>query len=57
MGVPFMMVITLGALQSISNDYYEAAELDGATGQQQFFAIAVPLLRPSWCPRPCWACS
>ena len=26
LGVPFMMVITLGGLQSISQDYYEAAE-------------------------------
>jgi arabinogalactan oligomer / maltooligosaccharide transport system permease protein len=50
LGVPFMMVITLGALQSISNDYYEAAELDGASGRQQFFAITVPLLRPILVP-------
>ena len=50
LGVPFMMVITLGALQSISQDYYEAAELDGASGRQQFFAITVPLLRPILVP-------
>ena len=31
LGVPFMMVITLGGLQSISQDYYEAADIDGAT--------------------------
>lgn len=50
LGVPFMMVITLGALQSISQDYYEAAEIDGATGRQQFAAITVPLLRPILVP-------
>ncbi len=44
------MVITLGALQSISQDYYEAAELDGASGRQQFFAITVPLLKPILVP-------
>lgn len=30
-GVGFVMVIFFGALQSISTDYYEAAELDGAS--------------------------
>jgi arabinogalactan oligomer/maltooligosaccharide transport system permease protein len=50
LGVPFMMVITLGALQSISQDYYEAADLDGASGRQSFFAITVPLLRPILLP-------
>jgi arabinogalactan oligomer/maltooligosaccharide transport system permease protein len=50
LGVPFMMVITLGALQSISQDYYEAAELDGASGRQQFGSITAPLLRPILVP-------
>jgi len=50
LGVPFMMVITLGGLQAISNDYYEAAEIDGANGRQQFSRITVPLLRPVLVP-------
>jgi len=50
LGVPFMMVITLGGLQSISQDYYEAAEIDGASGRQQFFGITLPLLRPVLVP-------
>lgn len=50
LGVPFMMVITLGGLQSISNDYYEAAEIDGASTIQSFRAITVPLLRPVLVP-------
>jgi arabinogalactan oligomer/maltooligosaccharide transport system permease protein len=50
LGVPFMMVITLGGLQAISNDYYEAAEIDGANGRQQLFRITLPLLRPVLIP-------
>jgi arabinogalactan oligomer/maltooligosaccharide transport system permease protein len=50
LGVPFMMVITLGGLQAISSDYYEAAELDGANGRQQFRGITLPLLRPVLIP-------
>jgi len=50
LGVPFMMVITLGGLQAISSDYYEAAEIDGANGRQQFFGITLPLLRPVLVP-------
>ncbi len=50
LGVPFMMVITLGALQSISQDYYEAADLDGASGVQAFRSITVPLLKPILLP-------
>ena len=50
LGVPFMMVLTLGGLQSISQEYYEASEIDGASGRQQFFAITLPLLRPVLVP-------
>lgn len=50
LGVPFMMVIILGGLQSISNDYYEAAEIDGATSRQSFRRITLPLLRPVLTP-------
>jgi arabinogalactan oligomer/maltooligosaccharide transport system permease protein len=50
LGIPFMMVILLGGLQSISPEYYEAAEIDGATSWQQFWNITVPLLRPVTTP-------
>jgi arabinogalactan oligomer/maltooligosaccharide transport system permease protein len=50
LGVPFMMVITLGGLQAISSDYYEASEIDGANGRQQLFGITLPLLRPVLVP-------
>ncbi|HSW49423.1 MAG TPA: sugar ABC transporter permease [Bryobacteraceae bacterium] len=50
LGIPFMMVIILGGLQSISSDYYEAAEIDGASSRQSFRAITMPLLRPVLTP-------
>jgi len=50
LGIPFMMVIILGGLQSISADYYEAAEVDGATSRQSFRHITLPLLRPVLTP-------
>jgi arabinogalactan oligomer/maltooligosaccharide transport system permease protein len=50
LGVPFMMVLILGGLQSISPEYYEAAEIDGANSRQSFRAITMPLLRPVLTP-------
>lgn len=47
---PFMMVVILGALQSIPRDMYEAAEVEGATKWQQLKAITLPLLRPTLVP-------
>jgi arabinogalactan oligomer/maltooligosaccharide transport system permease protein len=46
LGIPFMMVILLGGLQSIPGDYYEAAEMDGANAWQQFWGVTIPQLRP-----------
>ncbi|BBA96984.1 putative maltose permease [Actinacidiphila reveromycinica] len=45
-GVPFMMVAILGGLQSIPNELYEAAEMDGASPLQRFTNVTVPGLRP-----------
>jgi arabinogalactan oligomer/maltooligosaccharide transport system permease protein len=47
---PFMMVISLGALQSIPADLYEAARVDGATRWQQFRTITLPSLKPALVP-------
>jgi len=47
---PFMMVISLGALQSIPADLYEAAVVDGATRWQQFRSITLPSLKPALVP-------
>jgi arabinogalactan oligomer/maltooligosaccharide transport system permease protein len=50
LSVPFMMVISLGALQSIAADLYEAARVDGATRWQQFKRITLPSLKPALVP-------
>jgi arabinogalactan oligomer/maltooligosaccharide transport system permease protein len=50
LGIPFMMVILLGGLQSISGEFYEAAEIDGASPVQQFRHITLPLLQPVLTP-------
>jgi arabinogalactan oligomer/maltooligosaccharide transport system permease protein len=47
---PFMMVISLGALQSIPADLYEAARVDGASRWQQFASITLPSLKPALVP-------
>ncbi len=40
------MLYFLAGLQNISEDLYEAAYLDGATGIQSFFKITLPLMAP-----------
>jgi ABC-type sugar transport system permease subunit len=42
----FHIVIYLAGLQSIPQDLYEAAALDGASVWQRFWKITVPLLKP-----------
>lgn len=41
-----LMLIFLAGLQDISPTIYEAAQIDGANGQQTFFYITIPMLRP-----------
>ncbi|NBW81358.1 sugar ABC transporter permease [bacterium] len=50
LGIPFMMVVSLSALQSISKSYYEAASLDGASAWQRFRNITLPLIKPVMIP-------
>jgi ABC-type sugar transport system permease subunit len=50
LGFPFMMVVALGAIQSIPRELYEAADVDGATGWQRFVHITLPHLRPAMAP-------
>ena len=45
--IGYNMVLFISGLQEIPGDYYEAAEIDGATGIKQFFKITVPLLSPT----------
>jgi multiple sugar transport system permease protein len=41
------MVIYLAGLQGISQELYEAADIDGASGAQKLFRITVPLMTPT----------
>ncbi len=50
LGFPFMMVVALGGLQSIPQELYEAAEIDGASAWQKFKNITLPFLRPVMAP-------
>ncbi|MFS0855458.1 MULTISPECIES: carbohydrate ABC transporter permease [Paenibacillus] len=43
----FQMAIYLAGLQSISQEYYEAATIDGASSWKSFFKITLPLLLPA----------
>lgn len=46
-GLGFSMVLYLSTLLSISDDFYEAAKIDGATRMQQIRYIMLPFLRPT----------
>ncbi|MBK8034388.1 MAG: sugar ABC transporter permease [Chloroflexi bacterium] len=46
-GVGYIMVILLAGLQTIPQEYYEAAEIDGATPFARFRHITLPLLVPA----------
>lgn len=43
----YYMVVYLAALQGISQDLYEAASIDGATGFNKFRYITIPMLTPT----------
>ncbi|MBR4993679.1 MAG: sugar ABC transporter permease [Lachnospiraceae bacterium] len=45
--VGYYMIILLAGIQGISKGYYEAAEIDGASGWQKFVKITLPLLSPT----------
>lgn len=45
--IGYNMVLFLAGLQEIPRDYYEAADIDGASGVRQFFNITIPLLSPT----------
>ena len=42
---PYPMLLLLAALQTIPEEMYEAAMVDGATGWQRFWRITIPLIR------------
>lgn len=45
--IGYNMVLFLAGLQEVPKDFYEAAEIDGASGIRQFFSITIPLISPT----------
>ena len=45
--IGYYMVMHVASIDGISQEVYEAASIDGATGVQKFFRITIPLLRRS----------
>jgi multiple sugar transport system permease protein len=45
-GYPFVSIMTLAGLQSIPDDYYAAARVDGANARQRLIWITLPSLAP-----------
>lgn len=43
----YCMVVYIAAIQGVSEDYYEAADLEGATAWQKFKDITFPLIAPA----------
>ncbi|MGC4375344.1 sugar ABC transporter permease [Fictibacillus sp. Mic-4] len=50
LGFPFVMAMTTGVLQSIPNELYEAATIDGATSWDKFRTITLPMVLYSTAP-------
>jgi N-acetylglucosamine transport system permease protein len=45
--IGYYMVMHVAAIDSISRDIYEAADIDGASQARKFFGITIPLLKDS----------
>ena len=45
LNTPFMMLVLLAGLQSIPQELYDAAKVDGASAWQTFWSITLPLLK------------
>ncbi|MBU1698993.1 MAG: sugar ABC transporter permease, partial [Candidatus Eisenbacteria bacterium] len=50
LGFPFMMIVALGAMQSIPAELYEAAAIDGASAWRRFRHVTLPMLKPIMVP-------
>ena len=45
-GLPFFAITTLAGLVAIPREFYEAAEVDGASAWARFWNVTLPLLKP-----------
>ncbi len=50
LGYPYMMLLAMGYLQSIPQDHYKAAALEGSGVLQNFFSITLPQILPPFVP-------
>jgi len=50
LGFPYWMAMSSGVMTSISKEIYEASEIDGASGNQQFWKITLPLVLAAIAP-------
>lgn len=50
LGFPYIFIVTTGTLQSIPEDLYEAATIDGASAWQKFRSVTLPLLLYAMAP-------
>ena len=50
LAIPFMMIVCLGALQSIVPSLDEAAEIDGSSKWNSYWNITLPLMKPALLP-------
>lgn len=46
-GIPFFAIMLLAALQSVPQELYEAAEIDGANSFVKLFKITIPYIKPT----------
>ena len=47
MGIPFFGIMILAALQSVPDDIYEAADIDGCGMFRRFFSLTLPYIKPT----------
>lgn len=50
LGYPYMMLLGMGFLQSIPEEHYKAAAIEGAGPIRQFFSITLPQILPPFVP-------
>ncbi len=50
LGYPYMMLLGMGYLQSVPQDHYKAAALEGAGPIRSFFSITLPHILPPFVP-------
>lgn len=45
--IGYYAVLFLAAMQGVSKDYYEVAELEGTSKWKQFFTVTLPIIKPT----------